>query len=1267
MENTVTFRHISTSKFCLLILCAHLPVRSVQALPGDVDLGFRPNLTGYVIACSVQRDGKILVARYESPYGWDSHSSLVRLHPDGTVDEAFHVDVPGSVLCVAVDADGKILLGGGFSQVNGQERHHLARLHADGSLDEAFDPDVNNLVYCIAIQSDGKILLGGGFTNVGGHARHRIARLVAEGALDEEFSAAANGDVVTLVPLDNGKILLGGRFTTLNGVARSKLAIVGNDGALDPDFTLAVIGEEVTSLALVAGGHICLAGNFTSVGGLARQGLARMQTNGTVDPDFAPSMTPVGYYQNILTLAPQADGKMILGGRFSKVNGVNRRNLARLNANGSLDTGFAPYTNADANSVVFALGVQPDGKVLVGGIFATLNGASQANFGRLENNPSSQEFSIDGNTRVEWARGGAAPEAQAVFFDWADQPGGPYSALGTGSRTSNGWEIAGLSLPSVGQVRARALIPMGSGNGCVAWASAAEAKGRAAAPSITVFASNQSLQNGATVDMGFASPGDPQSLTLVVRNVGEADLTGLSASLSGPDTNHFHIARQPAPIVSGPAGETLITVVLTHATPGAKTVGFRLVGNQLEPAFDLILSGTTGVSSDANLAALQVDRSDLAPAFDPDVSLYEAQVSLAHSNLVVRPTSSHPAATITVNGTPVISGSASAPIPLSVGTNLITTLVTAQDGSTRKAYTSAVVRADAYFPGDVDPSVHTGANGDVLALAEQPDGKLLLGGAFTGMLDETRNRLARLNPDGSLDTAFNPDANGQVHAVAVQEDGRIVVAGDFTSVGGIARTRLARLQPDGSVDTAFATAANNTINALAIQPDRRIVLGGTFTTVGGLPRNGLARLLVDGSVDPTFQPSINVSFGYRVANVAVQSDGRILVVGHFHTVNGQARNGMVRLMSDGAIEPAFQAAVENVADFAAIQADGKILIGGQYFVGINGWARTGIARLNVDGSVDASFDTEVGGPYQSALSAVIDTAGNSVLGGSFLHVSRLGFLRVARLYPDGSLWPYFSPNPNSDVSGCLSLSDGKILLGGAFTSIGGLPRNRLARLYNSPATQGLIVPSASRAQWLRGGTSPETQLVSFEVSTDAGATYRSVGQGARIPGGWEIAGQPLPAAGRVRARARIAGGRYNGSSGLVETLADYSFLPLSIVEAWRDQYFDSPADAGDGADLADPDQDGLTNLAERAFGLHPAQDSRGRLPHGVVDGATYEIRFTAPAAAAGLVYSAEYSATYPAAGPWLSVPDTGTPPEHVFAVPLQAEPRGYVRLTVTDP
>src|SRR5204862_3149330 len=122
----------------------------------------------------------------------------------------------------------------------------------------------------------------------------------------------------------------------------------------------------------------------------------------------------------------------------------------------------------------------------------------------------------------------------------------------------------------------------------------------------------------------------------------------------------------------------------------------------------------------------------------------------------------------------------------------------------------------------------------------QPDGKILIGGIFSTFNGSARNRIARLNSNGTLDTGFNPGTgtNNFVYTMALQPDGRIVIAGNFTNYNGTTRYRIARINSDGTLDTSFdgGTEANGDISAVRLQPDGRILMAGDFTSYNGTGR-----------------------------------------------------------------------------------------------------------------------------------------------------------------------------------------------------------------------------------------------------------------------------------------------------------------------------------------------------------------------------------------------------------------------------------------------
>ena len=144
---------------------------------------------------------------------------------------------------------------------------------------------------------------------------------------------------------------------------------------------------------------------------------------------------------------------------------------------------------------------------------------------------------------------------------------------------------------------------------------------------------------------------------------------------------------------------------------------------------------------------------------------------------------------------------------------------------------AAAVRGQSALDG-FDPH----ANGTVRVVVVQPDGKILIGGDFTTLSPNgggavTRNRIARLNPDGTLDTAFDPNANATVYSIAVQADGKILVGGTFNganSIGGQTRNHIARLDATTGLADSFDPNANGDVRSIALQADGKILVGGDF-------------------------------------------------------------------------------------------------------------------------------------------------------------------------------------------------------------------------------------------------------------------------------------------------------------------------------------------------------------------------------------------------------------------------------------------------------
>jgi hypothetical protein len=164
---------------------------------------------------------------------------------------------------------------------------------------------------------------------------------------------------------------------------------------------------------------------------------------------------------SVISLAVQADGKILVGGNFTTLGGQTRTNIGRLNADGTLDSAFNP----GGNGYVYTLALQADGKILAGGAFSSLGGQARSDIGRLNNSePVTQSLAYDGST-ITWLRGGTSPEVWRTTFDFSTD-GADWVNLGAGARIAGGWQLTSVSLPSAtGTIRARGYVTGGQNNG----------------------------------------------------------------------------------------------------------------------------------------------------------------------------------------------------------------------------------------------------------------------------------------------------------------------------------------------------------------------------------------------------------------------------------------------------------------------------------------------------------------------------------------------------------------------------------------------------------------------------------------------------------------------------------------------------------------------------------------------------------------------------------------------------------------------------------
>lgn len=327
--------------------------------------------------------------------------------------------------------------------------------------------------------------------------------------------------------------------------------------------------------------------------------MARVNPDGSLDPDFDPN---VDFYGTVNSMALQADGKIVIAGNFSWVGPGFRNGVARIYPDGSPDGTFQPSPSGGALTVA----LQADGKVLVGGGFTGINGTPLTGIARIENDPATQSFAMPAGTAIQWWRGGAAPEAQRITFEYSNDGGDTWSLLGAADRVPGGWEKTGLILPMAGKIRARGYVSGGNNNGGLGLVETSFSYVNA--PEIAVEQPvGTPIVNAHSKDFGNVVKGVSSSRTFTIRNLGVADLMGLTITKSGDAESFFTVTPDTLSPISGPDGSATFTVEFKPLSVGLKTATVHIASNDPDEGdYEINLTGT-GVLPPPTIRGLTFD------------------------------------------------------------------------------------------------------------------------------------------------------------------------------------------------------------------------------------------------------------------------------------------------------------------------------------------------------------------------------------------------------------------------------------------------------------------------------------------------------------------------------------------------------------------------------------------------------------------------------------------------------------------------------------
>lgn len=712
---------------------------------------------------------------------------------------------------------------------------------------------------------------------------------------------------------------------------------------------------------------------------------ASVAQSGIVDPTFAPvpslRMTGDTVLGNGVLVQP--DGKAIIWGGDFAVNGVARQQVARLNADGSLDASFL-YCACLLDSVTSVL-AQPDGKLLVAG--------SSFNRGKIV------RLNNDGSHDASFA---------SVFTVLQDAQGATAYLV---KLLSDGRIIADLRAIYMTGFHAASLVRLNAdGSTDTSFTSINYDGGRLIRTTVTAFAVDP---NTGKMYIGFltSSAGSFSSRLRRHNTNGTEDSTWEVPSFSPSTTINFTgIAVLPdSSVVVGGRFDTVNGVAkrdFVKLTPiGNVAMDFTAPvlgsgGGQVEALPDgklLVGFNTTGIGQIARL--------------NSNGSLDNTFVLSSNINALSSPFSIDALGRIYFLGL-----------------------------NSELQY--HLLRVNPNGDHDVDYFPNLTLFGRIKALAIQPDGRVVIAGTFIQLNGVRRESFARVNADGTVDGTFVTGAgfSSPPERLIIQGDGKIIAIGPFSSYDGVARLRIARINTDGSLDTTFdpMLAEGNSIREASLQADGKILIAGNFGSINGTPRTGVARLNSDGSLDATFNPIFGSP---NLTEVFQQPDGKIMAGGAFSGVNGFNRNGLVRLNADGSLDQTFNLGSPLQVVRAYLQPDGKYLITNNtavYRRNPDGSADATFAApvFGTSGSNGTSIDA-----------LILQPDGSLIVGGQFDLVGGTFRRNVVRLTSAGSLDQLFMPlGADRPVRDMARQADGKIVLGGEFSKIDGVVRAGAARI-----------------------------------------------------------------------------------------------------------------------------------------------------------------------------------------------------------------------------
>lgn len=1190
-----------------------------------------PGTDGQIFSVAVQPDNKSIIAGEFYTYNGFTRNCIARVNTDGSLDTSFNPgtgvsavagfnDPPIFINAVILDTNNtKVLIAGSFVSFNGTPRGSVARLNSNGTLDTTFNPGIgaNGTVYAILLQADGKIMIGGDFSTYNGFSAKNLARLNSDGSFDSSFNAGnaltnavyalaeqagtfinasrsasgsspeddnivnvgASSGILTVdydmlqVP-DDMKVFYGNTngvliydttsvsgtghlvipFGPTNGLTANTIEIVMNQGNGTPGTLWSYTASVQSSFA----NQLYVGGEFTTVGGLAGQDhIARLLGDGSVDTTFDPH---AGINGPVYALAIQPDGNLIVGGEFTVVNNQPNARLVRLTSSGALDSNF--YSGSGVDGSVFNLMLPGDGTIYVGGAFTTINGTHRLGFGRLNSDGTVDTSFLDtaynqfaGLPRERYNDPIGTVISSGVQSDGGVIIGGSFTQVGGGQydanvrpesnlnayretftrdgiRNRNNFaRLIGGGTPGPGNIglleSSYSVAKSGSSlfasllrtNGNLGYASANFSVQPIVAQSGTDFSYSSSAPTyplrwenyyayysrmhsdglygnndflnsiGGTVE----APAAQVTVSILNNQTTSGDVSSQFQLANPANADQFYLGGQNIPLGVGlgmsvapmtivddqhqsgllmgfasanylsSGGNVPIGVIRTNGNYGLVSVSYKtdpsgstaVLGSDYNfTSGNLIfLNGVT--SNTFNVTVKQTNYISSIEKF-VNLDLYNLQApangiaSLGLTNAVLRIINPNFAGFLNFNTNDY---------EVNLSRNVAYITVNRIVGS-KGTLTAQVVPVDGSAVNGVDYNAVTTTltwnSGDVSSRVIAVP--LNNSGSLGGSLQFTVN-LANPTLNGTNDSpllGLTPSAT-----VTINNDNNYGTfqfsASDYTvnEIGGFATLTVTRTGSSlGSVDVNYATSDASAVDGLNYTGTSDLI----HFDYGQTTQQIIVPILNDNVVD-NLSPA---DFTFQVS-LSLNSPGTSLgspATANVHIVDAQALN-----RPPGSEDVTFNTTpgIDGPVFALAQQSNGQLIAGGS-FATVNGSALNNLARLNTDGTTDtAGFLNGLAGANGAVYSLVNQADDRVILGGQFTTVDGVARNRIARVMTDGSLDTSFNPGTGPDgavyaLSETFVSGSRKVYVAGAFASINTVSRPFLARLNNNGSVDNTFNP-----------------------------------------------------------------------------------------------------------------------------------------------------------------------------------------------------------------